>query len=117
MTKLTEFGKVVRKLRIEQGETMLEMGAKVNRSASFLSAVETGRKPVPVNLVEEIARAYELPDSHAEELRALASKSASSFRLTPKTEVDQALVSSLAAKLDLLEPEQKEAILRILDAE
>jgi transcriptional regulator with XRE-family HTH domain len=114
MSTLTDFGKEIRKLRIERGETMLDMSTKVSKSPSFLSAVETGRKPVPQQLVDEIARVYGLPVKAAAHLRDLAAKSVNAFKITPQKEEDQALVAAFARKFDSLDDQQRESILRIL---
>jgi transcriptional regulator with XRE-family HTH domain len=114
MANLTDFGKAIRKLRIERGETMLDMSEKVGKSPSFLSAVETGRKPVPLQLVDDIAKAYQLPGLMVEQLREVAEKSINEFRITPHREADQALVATFARKLDSLNDDQRQSILRIL---
>lgn len=114
MANLTDFGKEIRKLRIERGETMLDMSGKVGRSPSFLSAVETGRKPVPFQLVDEIASAYQLPPVTANRLRDLAEKSITEFRITPQREADQTLVAAFARKFDSLNDDQRKDLLRIL---
>lgn len=52
---LTEFGKTVRKARIDAGVTMNQMAIELDTTASFLSAIETGRKKVPpdwISLIE-----------------------------------------------------------------
>lgn len=114
MAVLTEFGKEIRKLRIEKGETMLDMSEKVGKSPSFLSAIETGRKPVPPQVVEDIAAAYQLTASAASTLRAAASKSVNAFKITPSTEKDHALVAAFARKFDSLDDAQRERIFKIL---
>jgi transcriptional regulator with XRE-family HTH domain len=114
MAALTGFGKEVRKLRIERGETMLDMSAKVNKSPSFLSAVETGRKPVPPQLVDDIAHAYCLSNGMIAKLRQLAEESVTAFKLTPTREADHALVAAFARKFDSLDDEQRQSIMNIL---
>lgn len=39
---LTEFGKVMRIIRINTGDSMRDMAAKIGMSATYLSAIETG---------------------------------------------------------------------------
>jgi HTH-type transcriptional regulator, competence development regulator len=115
MASVTDFGKEIRKLRIERGETMVEMSARVKKSPSFLSAVETGKKPVPSQLVEDITHAYGLPQKQSAQLRDLAEKSISAFRITPKTDADQSLLAALVRKLDSLTDAQRERIMEILN--
>ncbi|MDY7806446.1 helix-turn-helix domain-containing protein [Burkholderia stagnalis] len=56
---LTEFGKVVRKARIDTGQTLLSMAEELGTTASFLSAMETGRKKVSEQWVAKIAKFFE----------------------------------------------------------
>jgi transcriptional regulator with XRE-family HTH domain len=51
---LTEFGKTVRKARIDAGLTMMEMAKDLGTTPSFLSSMETGRKRVPAEWVKKI---------------------------------------------------------------
>jgi len=114
MAVLTEFGKEIRKLRIERGETMQDMSDKIGKSPSFLSAIETGRKPVPPQVVEDVAEKYQLSPAASSALRAAAAKSASAFKITPSTEKDHALVAAFARKFDSLDDAQRERIFKIL---
>ncbi|SAL25685.1 Helix-turn-helix domain protein [Caballeronia turbans] len=116
MSTLTQFGKEIRKLRIERGETMLDMSQKIGKSPSFLSAVETGRKPVPAQLVADIAAAYQLSSDSKQSLQVLAERSMTTFKIEPKDESEHALVAAFARKLDSLDDEQRQKILRILKA-
>ncbi len=64
---LTEFGKAVRKARIDTGQTLLSMAEELETTASFLSAMETGRKKVGDQWVSKISTFFEakgltLPD-------------------------------------------------------
>ncbi|MDR8025602.1 helix-turn-helix transcriptional regulator [Burkholderia cenocepacia] len=110
MSNVTEFGKWVRKLRLEHGETMLDMGQKLGRSASFLSAMETGRKPVPAQIISAIAETYGLDDSAVSELREKAASGHSAFRLKPDNDSDRELVAAFAAQLESLSEKQRKAI-------
>jgi transcriptional regulator with XRE-family HTH domain len=114
MARVTDFGKEIRKLRIERGETMVEMSARVNKSPSFLSAVETGKKPVPSQLVDDITQAYGLAKKQSVQLRDLAEKSVNAFRITPTSDAEQALVAALVRRLGSLTAEQRDRIMDIL---
>lgn len=56
--KLTEFGKFLRKLRIDNGELLKDMAIKLNTTPAFLSMVETGRRSIPKKFEEEIEKSY-----------------------------------------------------------
>lgn len=47
---LTEFGKVMRIIRINTGDSMRDMAAKIGMSATYLSAIETGKRNIPANI-------------------------------------------------------------------
>lgn len=51
---LTEFGKAVRKARVDAQETLLSMAKALGTTASFLSAMETGRKKVSADWAKKI---------------------------------------------------------------
>ncbi len=57
---LTSFGKILRKLRIDHSERLLDMAEKLDVSVSFLSSVEIGKKSVPVGMEEKIIKLYAL---------------------------------------------------------
>lgn len=54
---LTPFGKTIRKARIDTGETLSSMAKGVKKTVSFLSAIETGVKKIPTELIPVI-RSY-----------------------------------------------------------
>ena len=51
----TEFGKALRKIRIEKDENMAAMAKKMEISLSYLSAIETGTRAVPDGFVEKLS--------------------------------------------------------------
>ncbi|MDT7514692.1 XRE family transcriptional regulator [Rhodoferax mekongensis] len=51
---LTDFGRAVRIARLTTDETLLSMSDALGCTPSFLSAIETGKKKVPMSLVESI---------------------------------------------------------------
>lgn len=64
---LTEFGKAVRKARIDVNETLVTMAKALDTSPAFLSAMETGSKKIASKWVKMIAsffyeRGVELKD-------------------------------------------------------
>jgi transcriptional regulator with XRE-family HTH domain len=52
--KLTEFGKTLRKARIDIGTTLTSMAAEIGVSQGFLSSVEIGKKKISFNLINKI---------------------------------------------------------------
>lgn len=72
--ELTEFGKFLRKLRIDNGELLKDMSIKLNVTPSFLSMVETGRRSVPKKWEEEIEKIYSLSLKQKEELISILNR-------------------------------------------
>ena len=72
--KLTELGKFLRKLRIDNGELLKDMAIKLNVTPSFLSMVETGRRSIPKKWEEEIEKIYSLSLKQKEELTGILNR-------------------------------------------
>lgn len=78
---LTEFGKLLRKIRIDSGEIIKDMAEKLNVTASYLSAVETGKRNVPRGWTETIAKCYHLSDIEKKQLEHAADSSIKVLKL------------------------------------
>lgn len=66
---LTKLGIFLRKLRLDNGEILKDMANKLDVSASFLSAVENGKKRIPQKWYEEIPKLYSLKENEEIEFR------------------------------------------------
>lgn len=64
---LTSLGRFLRKLRIDQGEILKDMADKLDVTASFLSAVENGKKKMPPAWNSLICDLYQLNEEQQEE--------------------------------------------------
>ena len=49
---ITDFGKELRILRVEKDENINTMAKKLGISIAYLSAIESGNRPIPSDLVE-----------------------------------------------------------------
>ena len=78
---LTAFGKELRKLRIMAGELIRDMAAKLDVTASYLSAVETGKRQIPNGWVNKISDIYGLSPEEKSALQKAADASALSVKL------------------------------------
>lgn len=65
---LTNFGKFNRKLRIDNNEKMKDMAQKLGVTSSYLSAVEHGKRRVPIVWIDKIAGYYKLTEQQLAEL-------------------------------------------------
>lgn len=93
---LTEFGKAVRKARLDVGENISSMATELNLSAAFLSGIETGRKKIPEAVVAAVQRFFSqrgLVIEKLPEMADVANKSVSLEGLAPQ---QQMLVAGFA---------------------
>lgn len=65
---VTDYGKFLRKLRIDNGEILKTMAQKLDVSSAFLSAVENGKKKIPRDWDEKINSIYLLENDDFEKL-------------------------------------------------
>lgn len=72
MTKLTNFGKMLAKTRIDLDESQMTMAKKLGYTKANLNLFETGKKTIPVDFVERFAKAY--PDAEDNFLSLLENK-------------------------------------------
>jgi len=112
---LTDLGKELRKLRIDREERLVDMGAKLKVSASFLSAIEVGSKPVPKGFEESVIRAYDLPEAAARRVRTSADRSRSSFSVEPRSPLGRDAAALFARKINQLSDDDLEEINSILN--
>lgn len=78
---LTDFGKLLRKIRIDHGEIIKDMADKLGVTASYLSAIENGKRNIPENWVDEISQLYQLDNIATEQLKNTILTSAKSLKL------------------------------------
>jgi len=99
---LTAFGIAVRKLRLDKGMRLLDLAGRIGRSAAFVSAIETGRKPIPDAYVAMVARAMDLSAAEIRELRRAADRTKKEVRVQELPEDQRELVAAFARKIDEL---------------
>lgn len=101
---LTAFGKFVRSLRIENDELLKDMAAKLGVTASYLSAVEHGKKKVPSNWQNELVDLYCLSPEQMEELKTAIIQSADEIEINLRntTKTQKQVAYSFARKLESL---------------
>ncbi|MFZ2160993.1 MAG: helix-turn-helix transcriptional regulator [Sideroxyarcus sp.] len=94
--KLTEFGKVVRKARLDANVTMSDMATSLQVSSAFLSSLETGRKKVPEDWAKKISAYFKKRGVAVEELQAAADVSNKSVSLEGLSTTHQMLIAGFA---------------------
>ena len=95
---LTDFGKVMRIMRINTGDSLRTMADKLSLSAAYLSAMENGKRNIPSSLEKEIVEKYGLNEAQTRELHAAIEASASTIKidLTDMEDKRKTLIRTLA---------------------
>ena len=66
--KPNEIGKILRKLRVDAGETAGDMAEKLGVTASYLSAIELGKRRMTKQVSDNIIFLYELSGTDREQI-------------------------------------------------
>lgn len=114
---MTPFGKAVRHLRIEHEMLLGGMADALGVSSSYLSQIESGKKPIPADFSDRVAQLINLDAAAAADLRREAAISMSEFKITIGTSApasDRILAGELAHEFARLTPEAKDSIAKLL---
>ena len=65
---VTNLGKKLRKIRIDNDEISSDMARKPEISVSYLSAIENGKRNIPKDLAEKLFKIYQLSDNDKEKI-------------------------------------------------
>lgn len=65
---ISKFGIFIREIRERENDSLRTMAKKMNVSAAFLSALEVGRKTIPLDYVNKIKELYNLNDEETKRL-------------------------------------------------
>ena len=68
MGAVTEYGKILRHIRLDLSELLGTMADKLGLSAAYLSSIETGVRSIPVDLTSKIINIYKLSEDDSEKL-------------------------------------------------
>ena len=95
---LTEFGKVMRIIRINTGDSMRDMAAKIGMSATYLSAIETGKRNIPSNMEELLFSRYDFSEKDKKRMKDASEQSAAQVKidLTEMAEKQKKIIYSVA---------------------
>lgn len=107
---LTPFGKALRQLRMERGLKLLDVAEALGVSSAYVSAIETGRKPIPDGFVSQIGRALKLSEEERNKLRRAADRTRKEVRVEKLQENQRELVAAFARKFDDLPDELLERL-------
>lgn len=99
---LTQFGIALRKIRLDRGLRLLDLAERLGQSSAFVSAVETGRKPIPTGYVADVVAALELGAADVDELQRAADRTRAEVRVDRLSGQQRELVAAFARKVDEL---------------
>ncbi|WP_197416842.1 MULTISPECIES: helix-turn-helix domain-containing protein [Leptotrichia] len=109
---VTNLGKKLRKIRIDNDEISSDMARKLEISVSYLSAIENGKRNIPKDLAEKLFKIYQLSDNDKEKiLQAISIYSGEMrIRLDSLNEKQQELSLLYAREISKLSDRQIEKI-------
>lgn len=113
----TKFGKLMRKLRIDNCEYLKDMADKLNVKPSFLSMVETGSKQVPSDWFNKITNLYSLDEKQASDLKEAIGDSLNMVKINLKkaSEIKRQASIVFARSFDNMSPETAKKIIELLE--
>lgn len=116
---LTPFGRLVRKHRIDRTMKLLQMADFLGVTSPFLSAVETGQKPVPKgDFVDRVGECLGLTSDQLAELQEAALASHKIVQIPqPQDARRRELLAVFARRLPEMTDEQLDNVKKSLDIE
>ncbi len=113
---LTSLGKILRSIRIEEGEILRDMAKKLNVSSAFLSAVENGKKKMPESWISKLKDLYSLTPEQISKIKdaAMESSDTVSISIQNASAEGKQLAVFFARKFDALDDETAKKIFSIL---
>nr|WP_081301133.1 helix-turn-helix transcriptional regulator [Gilliamella apicola] len=114
---LTPFGKAVRKMRIDLGMSLSEMAKKANKTSSYFSAIETGKRAVTEPLLETVISILCQNRNDEKVLRVAAKETVETvdINLIGKTDAARDFTLSFARRFDELNDDDFESLSNILN--
>ncbi len=112
---MTDFGKVLRIIRINSGDSAKQMAEKLGMSVPYLNAIENGRRDVPKDMAEKVIAAYRLSERDRNNLREalVATKDRVKIDLTELSEKQRRVILALAS--DDFDTETLDEICRLVN--
>ena len=113
---LTAFGKALRKIRIDRNLLLKDMADGLGCSSPFLSAIESGTKKIPDDMIERISQVYKLTEEEVQSLEVGKVQSMKEVVMSLKDfcAQDRELAMAFARNFDALQEDQKEKLRAIL---
>lgn len=110
----TEFGKALKRLRLDRGELLKDMADKLGCGPAHLSGIEFGKRPVPAGMIARLAGIYGLDKEQAARLEEAREESA---RKIAADSLQGDMAAAFGAAFKGLSDEQMAARQRFLQGE
>ena len=112
---VSAFGKCMRKIRGE--ESLRTCAKRLEITASFLSAMEVGRRTVPDNYYEKIRELYNLNEVQSKELyeSIIYTNQRVDIEMTKMNKAQQQTAVMFARKIENADPELIEKLQKVLE--
>lgn len=113
---LTPLGKFLRKLRIDHGEILKDMADRLGVTASFLSAVENGKKRMPSAWNRIICSMYRLNDRQIKDFTEAIAETEDRIEMDLRNASDEGkkLAVSFARKFTDFDESQIQSFIELL---
>ena len=115
----TAFGKALKILRLELGIRLYDMANTLGISSAFLSALETGRKNIPLDFLKDLITHYSLSDKQKQSIKIaeevtrkeeFAKKKAHHIRISSTDNDVHELTLAFARRINSLTEEEKKQL-------
>ncbi len=108
----TQFGKELKKLRIDGGMTLMDMARTLEISAAFLSAIETGRKRIPDGMLARLMEKFAEVRAAPEKFEALINQARREVKvpLTDASIEDAELATAMARRFSSMTAAEKDRL-------
>lgn len=115
-SKLTAFGRMTRKIRVEHDEYLKDMAEHLGVSSPYLSAVERGQRNAPAEWVGVLQKAYNLTHDTADCMkRALAeSRSYAKLDISHLSLGDKRIIEGISEQLSGFDASERKQLQQLL---
>jgi transcriptional regulator with XRE-family HTH domain len=84
---LSEYGKILRIIRINNGELLNDMAQKVDVSPALLSYIENGKREIPLDLTDKLITCYMLDIEFSSKLMKAEMQSRKTFKINLQSDI------------------------------
>ena len=114
---LTQLGKFLRQMRMDNNEILKEMATKLDVTSAFLSAIENGKKKMQSTMRDNIVKIYKLTKSQEKELddAILESNDSVAINISSTSTAKKRLAISFARTFGEMDEEDVKAFAEYLE--